>query len=93
MDIAPSFRLMTGEYVVPSPNKSMRFHLWPFTRKSSKRTVRVDYLGADFFFDASPLNASKVRAVPALLLKPALRGWWGIEFVSLKTRGPVALLG
>lgn len=24
---------------------------------------------------------------------PALRGWWGIEFVSLKTRGPVALLG
>ena len=23
----------------------------------------------------------------------ALRGWWGIEFVSLKTRGPVALLG
>ena len=25
--------------------------------------------------------------------KGALRGWWGIEFVSLKTRGPVALLG
>jgi hypothetical protein len=23
----------------------------------------------------------------------ALRGWWGIEFVSLKTKGPVALLG
>jgi hypothetical protein len=30
-----------------------------------------------------------------LLVDPylALRGWWGIEFVSLKTRGPVALLG
>ncbi|GLU61620.1 hypothetical protein Pure05_41530 [Paenarthrobacter ureafaciens] len=31
--------------------------------------------------------------VYAIAANWALRGWWGIEFVSLKTRGPVALLG
>lgn len=65
---------MTGEYVVPSFTKSMQFYLWPFMWKISKRTVRVNYLGADSFFDASPLNASKMRAVPALLLKPVSCG-------------------
>ncbi|MBB6405680.1 hypothetical protein HNP00_003010 [Arthrobacter sp. AZCC_0090] len=29
----------------------------------------------------------------ALRILGALRGWWGIEFVALKTIGPVALLG
>jgi hypothetical protein len=40
--------------------------------------------------------AERVMAVLANQNLPrtvALRGWWGIEFVSLKTRGPVALLG
>jgi hypothetical protein len=44
-----------------------------------------------------PSDVAEIRAHQRLHgakpKKAALRGWWGIEFVSLKTRGPVALLG